>query len=37
MQALNKNENCATVRFSLSKYNTKEEIDKVVDKLKELI
>jgi len=37
MQALNKNENCATVRFSFSKYNTKEEIDKVVDKLKELI
>lgn len=37
MQALNKNENWITVRFSFSKYNTKKEIDKVVDKLKELV
>ncbi len=37
MQALNKNENLVTVRFSFSKYNTKKEIDTVVDKLKELI
>ncbi len=37
MEALNKNENWVTVRFSFSKYNTKEEINTVVHKLKELI
>ena len=37
MQVLNKNENCFTVRFSFSKYNTKEELDTVVSKLKELM
>lgn len=37
MKALNKNDDHVTVRFSFSKYNTKEEIDKVVEKLKELM
>lgn len=37
IRAINNNPNLVTVRFSFSKYNTKEEIDKVVDKLKELI
>lgn len=37
MRALNKTENTVTIRFSFSKYNTKEEIDRVVLKLKELI
>ncbi len=37
MKALNKNGNNVTVRFSFSKYNTKEEIDLVVQKLKELV
>ena len=36
MQALNKNNDCTTIRFSFSKYNTKEEVDRVVEKLKEL-
>src|SRR5215203_7163653 len=37
MKALNKSDQYATVRFSFSKYNTKEEIDTVVKKLKELV
>ena len=37
MKALKKTEHHATVRFSFSKYNTKEEVDRVVEKLKELI
>jgi cysteine desulfurase len=37
IRAINNNPNQVTVRFSFSKYNTKEEIDQVVEKLKELI
>lgn len=37
IHAINNNPNLVTVRFSFSKYNTKEEVDLVVDKLKELI
>lgn len=37
IKALNKGNDFVTVRFSFSKYNTKEEIDAVVEKLKELI
>jgi cysteine desulfurase len=37
MKALHKTDKWITVRFSFSKYNTKEEIDRVVAKLKELI
>lgn len=37
MKALNKADNHVTVRFSFSKYNTKEEVDRVVEKLKELL
>jgi cysteine desulfurase len=37
IQAVNNNPNLVTVRFSFSKYNTKEEVDAVVEKLKELI
>lgn len=37
MKALNKTGNQVTIRFSFSKYNTKEEVDKVVKKLKELV
>lgn len=37
ISAINKDGNRAAVRFSFSKYNTKQEIDKVVAKLKELI
>lgn len=37
IRAFNNNPNLVTVRFSFSKQNTKEEIDIVVDKLKELI
>jgi cysteine desulfurase len=37
MKALNKTDNHVTVRFSFSKYNTKEEVDIVVEKLKELV
>ncbi|HEY6955697.1 MAG TPA: cysteine desulfurase family protein [Flavisolibacter sp.] len=37
MKALNKSNKYVTVRFSFSKYNTKEEVDRVVDKLKELL
>jgi cysteine desulfurase len=37
MKALNKTDNWMTVRFSFSKYNTKEEVDIVVKKLKEFV
>src|SRR5687768_8484577 len=37
IRTINNNPNLVTVRFSFSKYNTKEEIDVVVEKLKELI
>ena len=37
ISAINNNPNKVTVRFSFSKYNTKEEVDVVVKKLKELI
>lgn len=37
MKALNKSESHVTVRFSFSKYNTKEEVDRVVEKLRELV
>jgi cysteine desulfurase len=37
IHAINNNPNLVTVRFSFSKYNTKEEIDTVVSKLQELI
>jgi cysteine desulfurase len=37
IRAINNNPNLVTVRFSFSKYNTKEEIDIVVEKLKDLL
>lgn len=37
MQAIKKTDNWITLRFSFSKYNTKEEINYVVQKLKDLI
>ncbi|MBD0352774.1 MAG: cysteine desulfurase, partial [Flavisolibacter sp.] len=37
MHALNKSDKWVTLRFSFSKYNTREEIDTVMAKLKELI
>ncbi|MET0394123.1 MAG: cysteine desulfurase family protein [Chitinophagaceae bacterium] len=37
IQAINNNPNLVTVRFSFSKYNTKEEVDAVVAKVKDLI
>jgi len=37
IRAINNNPNQVTVRFSFSKHNTKEEIDYVVEKLKEMI
>jgi cysteine desulfurase len=37
IRAINNNPNQVTVRFSFSKFNTKEEVDVVVEKLKELI
>src|SRR5882757_3431492 len=37
IRAINNNPNQVTVRFSFSKYNTKEEVDFVVGKLKDLI
>ncbi len=37
IRAINNNPNQVTVRFSFSKHNTKEEVDFVVSKLKELI
>ena len=37
IRAINNDPNQVTVRFSFSKHNTKEEIDFVVEKLKEMI
>jgi cysteine desulfurase len=37
IRAINNNPNQVTVRFSFSKYNTKEEVDAVVTKLRELV
>ena len=37
MKALNKTDNRVTIRFSFSKYNTKDEVDLVIEKLKELL
>lgn len=37
MRALHRINDCTTIRFSFSKYNTKEEVDAVVEKLKELV
>jgi len=37
MKALKKADDFVTVRFSFSKYNTKEEADRVVEKIKELL
>ena len=37
MRALGKTDDQVTVRFSFSKFNTKEEVDIVVQKLKDLI
>lgn len=37
IRAINNNPNQVTVRFSFSKHNTKEEIDTVVEKLKEVV
>ena len=37
IRAINNNPNQVTVRFSFSKHNNREEIDTVVEKLKELI
>ncbi len=37
IRAINNNPNLVTVRFSFSKHNTKQEVDAVVSKLKELI
>jgi cysteine desulfurase len=34
IKALGKSETCNTIRFSFSKYNTKEEIDQVVEVLR---
>ncbi len=37
IRAINNNPNLVTVRFSFCKHNTKEEVDKVISKVKELI
>ncbi len=37
IKALQKANDCTTIRFSFSKYNTKEEVDKVVKKVRELV
>ncbi|WP_345256170.1 cysteine desulfurase family protein [Flaviaesturariibacter amylovorans] len=37
MRALNRNDKYVTLRFSFSKFNTKEEIDRVVDTIRELV
>lgn len=37
IRAINNNPNQVTVRFSFSKYNTKQEVDAVIEKLKELL
>lgn len=36
IRALQKNDDCNTIRFSFSKYNTEEEVDKVIKVLQEL-
>ena len=37
IRAINNNPNQVTVRFSFSKHNTKQEVDRVVNQLKDLI
>ncbi|HEX8313875.1 MAG TPA: cysteine desulfurase family protein [Flavisolibacter sp.] len=37
IRALQRITDCTTIRFSFSKYNTKDEVDRVVEKLKELV
>jgi len=37
IHALHKESECTTIRFSFSKYNTKNEVDRVVEKIKELL
>jgi cysteine desulfurase len=37
MAALQKDQRFNTIRFSFSKYNTREELDVVIEKLRELI
>jgi cysteine desulfurase len=37
IRAINNNPNLVTVRFSFCKHNTKEEVDAVIGKLKDLI
>jgi cysteine desulfurase len=37
IRELNNNPNLVTVRFSFSKHNTKEEVDRVIAKVKELL
>ncbi|HUC81240.1 MAG TPA: cysteine desulfurase family protein [Flavisolibacter sp.] len=37
IKALQRINDCTTIRFSFSKYNTKEEVDLVVEKLKDLV
>lgn len=37
IHALQKDTDCTTIRFSFSKFNTKDEVDRVVKKLKELM
>jgi len=37
IRAISNNPNLVPVRFSFSKYNTKEEVDRVVEKLKEIV
>lgn len=37
IKALQRINDCTTIRFSFSKYNTKEEVDQVVEKLKALV
>ena len=37
MQVLQKTESYATLRFSFSKYNTREEVDKVIEVIREFV
>jgi cysteine desulfurase len=37
IKALQRINDCTTIRFSFSKYNKKGEVDRVVEKLKELV